>query len=173
MKKELIFIKNKPWLIPILLALLDYYPNYTSVAKLKERVNTRSVVIRRALWYLRKMKIVDVKVEGVLKYKLRDDWVNDIRRFLEKIWKKENKFVVEFSDSFILIRVRKKEITCKVISKRLLEKFMNVARGRRVFMPGEISLEMGVRVEVVNNILRILEILGKVKREGKYFKMES
>ena len=160
---------SKPWIIPIIIFMLRR-SNYVTAREIGEFWNTRTSIIKRGIWWLKRCGIIEKIENEVSKFKLKEKSIPKLRKILSNYWIKRNKIVVKMGNILFLIMIRKRKIVVKSVHESyVLKVYEFLKKSKKPLMKKDISLALNLPISLLSTLLRILEIRDMIiRKDGMY-----
>ena len=154
-------VHERPWVLLVLAKVLDLGGGTFTATEIAEALGTRSYIVQRALWWLKKYGFIE-GVSGTVpkKYRLKsveDPRVSDIRQFR---WVCGNTTVLMISDLYIVLINRGDDIVARVIPKEFIESVRRALQstGNKRDI-NELSKALNLVPPIIATALRVLDTL--------------
>ena len=151
--------KERPWILLILMKVLDVGSGSFSATEIAEALSVNSYIVQRALWWLKKYGFVE-EITGTTprRYKLKsieDPYLNELR---QNKWICGNTVVVLLSDNYVVLINRRDNIVARVIPKDIVEQVRNaIAKGKE--RASEIASETMISPSQAATAKRVLDTI--------------
>ena len=152
---------ERPWLLLILVRLLDMGGGTFTVRDVAEPLGLRSYVVERGLWWLKKYGFVE-EVPGTVprRYRLKsveDPKIVDLRTYR---WICGNTTVIQLGDIYVVLINRGEEVIARTIHRNIVEAVREAIERHGIARDvKELSRFTGLQPPVVATALRVLDTL--------------
>lgn len=165
---------SKPWLLPFVLWLEG--KGEFSAKDMALGVGVRTSIARRVLWWFTKFGIVEKKVIGErVYYRSTDIGRKLIYCAIDATTVSRKGLLLDYGKEYIVVYVKRTRISWYTVPKEIVDKVYGALAHapNTVFTVKDLSLSTGLPRKLVVRALRVLSILGKVKRSPEGFTVRS
>ena len=165
----------KPWLYPIAYHLA-YESEFLTSSELASRVgDVRTSLIRRALWYFKKIDALEILTGTPLKFRLKPDARKELYDIVSEdiITVKNKVFLIGRDDIYYYIVLRRRKIIARGVKKDIIESVYDILKRVKggKFSIAELKAATNLAYREASLATKVLYMLGRVEKsnDGKYF----
>ncbi|MEM0326859.1 MAG: hypothetical protein QW733_07515 [Desulfurococcaceae archaeon] len=153
---------SKPWLFVVLSALFSYKGLTTE--ELREITGLSNEVVKRALWWLRKLGIIE---ERNNKLYVKQEFYRPLEKLLYNYCRVDRTIVLDVEDVYLVIQVKStREVVTWSIQKSMYEKLLEAEKFTGSPLDAEsIARVLGVPVNTASRLAKLRNLLEEC-REG-------
>ncbi len=167
-------LASKPWLLPFIVYLARN-PMGT-VSTISRVLGVKSSISKRALWWLSKAGIIELKNEGGKRsYQVREEAINALDDITRRIHYHNKNYLLRITNEYILVRVRRNRIIPYTIPIEIINSIERILKEapEQEFTVNDLVLSMNIPARLIVQAIRILRILGVIEGREKGYKLKG
>mgnify|MGYP000173804411 CR=1 FL=1 len=173
-RKYLSLLVSKPWLLPFVLWLEGR--GEFSARDMALGVGVRTPIARRVLWWFTKFGIVEKRVIGErVYYRVTDIGKKLVYCTIDATIVSRKGLLLDYGKEYIVVYAKRTRISWYTVPKEIVDKVQRTLANapNAIFKVKDLSLSTSLPQKLVVRALRVLSILGRVKRTPEGFKARS
>ena len=160
---------SRPWLYPIAYHICRE-SDYMTPSDVAKRVGgVRTALVRRALWYFRKLGALEVSASAPLSFRVAPEWRKVLHDIVvdDVLVYEGGRMVVKRGKIYIYLVVRRGKIVARPVLEDVVEEVKDVLKRSQgeVFTVSSLRDATGRSLSEVSTATRILTMLGYVQRK--------
>ncbi|GEM_PF-1586560 len=157
----LALITRKPWLIPFIYYIYTY--SGLRLNELKELMNLKTLIIRRALWWLTKYGIMEKSGE---KYIVAEKYRKILEELLLNYCTTGKTHVLRIGKTYFVAIIRKTRISTYTIPSDILDKLVEMETNVQTeFTAKDLSDALGIPIKLAQKTLKLKQILSECRKK--------
>lgn len=169
-RRYLSLLVSKPWLLPFVLWLEGR--GEFNARDMALGVGVRTPIARRVLWWFTKFGIVEKKViDERVYYKITDVGKKLVYCTINATIVSRKGLLIDYGKEYIIVYARRTRISWYTVPKEIVDRVQKILANapNAVFRIKDLSLSTSLSQKLVVRALRVLSILGKVRRTPEGF----